>query len=296
MKISVLMALLVALVLAFSDDALTGQAASVRITMTVLPQFSDLHRFVVELYDEEGRLVDRSEPALPPSRIVVHSADGRRMGIDLPAVALAAPTTIRIYLKGTVVKREIIERADVGGRSKGVSSIPGLDAVEFVTTQDLETQPSICLCFPSDLDPTVVDSLGIFRLEEPGADWVRLPDCQRDPAECTIAAQVEAFGVFRVMAKAATDLKRLVVFPNPFVPNLTLGGTLRFANLTPEATVRIYDITGQLVWTKHIKDSGGIALWHGLNDAGQSVASGIYLFVVTGPRGDEATGKITLIR
>jgi len=88
----------------------------------------------------------------------------------------------------------------------------------------------------------------------------------------------------------------LMVFPNPFVPNLALGSTLRFANLTPEATVRIYDITGQMVWTEHIKDSGGTAFWHGRNDAGQSVASGIYLFVVTGPRGDEATGKITLIR
>jgi hypothetical protein len=102
--------------------------------------------------------------------------------------------------------------------------------------------------------------------------------------------------VFKVMAQAAADLKHVIVFPNPFVPRLAPGSALRFVNLTPDATISIYDIAGQLVWKKEIKDTGGAALWSGENDGGQSTASGIYVFVITNPRGDEIKGKITIIR
>jgi hypothetical protein len=98
------------------------------------------------------------------------------------------------------------------------------------------------------------------------------------------------------MVQAATDLRRLIVYPNPFVPSLAKGGSLKFVNLTPDATVKVYDIAGCLVWKQETRDTGGAAFWDGLNAAGGDVASGIYFYVVTDPRGNRITGKVTLTR
>jgi hypothetical protein len=292
MKIRVLALLAATAALFGLEDVLPQQTASVAISMIVTPQYG----LVVELYDEDGNLVTRSDSAVPPAAVTLRSPDGLRTGVYIPATHLASPATIRIFIAGTLAKRQSVERADAKARAMGVSPIRGTRAIEFCAPAELAVRPGICMCFPDDLEESVTAHLAIFWLDESEEAWVRLPHCEVDHAECTVSADQASFAVFRVMAQAATDLRRLMVLPNPFVPKLAAGGHLRFLNLTPEATIRIYDIEGRLVWKTDLNDSGGSAVWYGIDTAGQAVASGIYPYVVTAPTGNRIRGKITLIR
>ncbi|MFZ1946052.1 MAG: T9SS type A sorting domain-containing protein [bacterium] len=287
-------------VLLSSQDALTGQAASVAITMTVDPQYS----FTVELYNDLGQMVAGAGPTVPPAKVTVVSPEGRRVGLSLPAGSLGAPTVVSVYIRATPGQREAVETADLKAKSAGTSPIPGIDALEFLTDHPLvyngagepATGPAICLCFPPSLPDEAVDSLGVFRLDEARQEWSGLARCDVDPLACTVSAQVEGLGVFQPMVAVAADLKRAMVFPNPFIPAMVQGGVLRFANLTPEATITIYDISGRLVWRTALEATAGSATWQGTDGSGRPAASGVYLYVVTNPRGDEIAGKITLIR
>jgi hypothetical protein len=298
--IRVAVLILASAVLLSSQDALTGQAASVAITMTVDPMYS----FTVELYNEMGQMVARSSPTVPPAKVTVESPEGQRVGLSLPAGSLEAATIVRAYIKAAPAQREAVQAADRKAKARGTSPIPGLGALEFQTDHplvynaagSLASGPAICLCFPPTLPDAAVDSLAVFRLDDTTEEWICLTRCEVDPVSCTVSAQVEGLGVFQSMVGTAADLKRAMVFPNPFLPTIVQGGVLTFANLTPEATITIYDISGRLVWTAALEVTAGSATWQGVDGSGRVVASGVYLYVVTNPRGDEIDGKITLIR
>lgn len=292
MKIRILMLAIVSTLLIGTDNAVPQQAASVAITMTVAAR----HGLVLELYDYDGSLLARSDPTIPPAKVIVQSPDGRKAGVYVPDVYLASPAVIMVVIGGTPPKRLSIEVADEKARARGVSPIRQLSAIEFCTAGDLGVRPGICLCFPSDLNQAVVGNLAIFKLDETAEVWVRLPACRTDTVECTISAEAAGFGVFRVMAQTATDLRHLVVLPNPYVPGLAAGGSLKFMNLTPEASIKIYDIEGRLVSKMDPTDSGGSVFWYGNDTMGRALASGVYLYVITTPAGNQASGKITLIR
>jgi hypothetical protein len=77
-------------------------------------------------------------------------------------------------------------------------------------------------------------------------------------------------------------------FPNPFVirsPDDRLG-----FNYAKSFTVRIFTAAGELVRDMEIDE------WDGLNEAGQPVASGVYLFVLTDAEGNVGRGKFLLVR
>jgi flagellar hook assembly protein FlgD len=80
-------------------------------------------------------------------------------------------------------------------------------------------------------------------------------------------------------------------YPNPF--DINSGGT-RIEYFLPEnadVTIRIYDLFGNLVWTKNIPagSEGGLGreqsphanyvVWDGRNDKGQKVGSGGYILI-----------------
>ena len=89
---------------------------------------------------------------------------------------------------------------------------------------------------------------------------------------------------------AAADIK---VYPNPF--KAKLGHTdITFENATASSTLRIYSVTGKLVWERAnigIKHS-----WPTDNMSSQKVASGIYFYVITDGSAVTARGKIAVVR
>lgn len=91
------------------------------------------------------------------------------------------------------------------------------------------------------------------------------------------------------MITAKPNLNSLKVYPNPFKPYA--GHTfVNFAYLTERATIRIFDVSGNLVKTIYENDGDGLAIWDG------DVASGVYVYCITNPQGEKRLGKIAVIQ
>ncbi len=69
------------------------------------------------------------------------------------------------------------------------------------------------------------------------------------------------------------------VFPNPYDPKKAVRGTLKFEGLPADAAVRIYTVRGLLVWSGKA-DGRCSAEWNGRNDAGRTVAPGVFHWLV----------------
>jgi flagellar hook assembly protein FlgD len=85
------------------------------------------------------------------------------------------------------------------------------------------------------------------------------------------------------------------VYPNPCYTNRHYQ--LIFAGLTKDVTIRIFNIVGELVRTLEKDDTGQEKEWDLRNDAGEKVASGIYIYlVIDNDTGERVTGKLGVIR
>jgi hypothetical protein len=98
------------------------------------------------------------------------------------------------------------------------------------------------------------------------------------------------------------DLRDVRVAPDPYYgASLYDFGpsarNLRFMNLPPQASIRIYTVSGVLVDVLNHTDplGGGMATWDLRNRAGQMIASGVYFYHVTTPDGQEHIGRFTVV-
>lgn len=108
---------------------------------------------------------------------------------------------------------------------------------------------------------------------------------------------VVAPGVVSAQRMAQDDLSAAHVFPVPFIPSK--GHTqITFTRLTAKVTIRIYTINGELVKTI-TKDSGAsdeVSWVPVVNERGQSVASGVYLYHLHSADGKTRIGKLMVIK
>jgi hypothetical protein len=111
---------------------------------------------------------------------------------------------------------------------------------------------------------------------------------------------------FRVEAAtnfdAPADLTQVHTVPDPYLGSglydrAPTSKQLMFVNLPPEATIRIYTLTGVLVDVLVHDDitGGGRLAWNVRNRNNQFVASGVYFFHVMTPDGDSHVGKFTVV-
>jgi len=110
---------------------------------------------------------------------------------------------------------------------------------------------------------------------------------------------VKEAGVSQV---ADFDLREVHTVPDPYLATSQYdrsptNKTINFVNLPPEATIRIYTLTGVLVSIIDHDDAtgGGRARWDVRNRNNQFVASGVYFFHVVTPDKDEYVGKFTVV-
>jgi len=124
--------------------------------------------------------------------------------------------------------------------------------------------------------------LAIARYDETNSRWIVLPST-RDSAHHKVSGVTNHFSRFAVVQlAAAVNLDNVKVYPNPYNPRKNALG-FAFVNLTAEATIKIYTVTGQLVREVSYSSGDGRAMWDGKNDAGKEVASGIYVALIKGP-------------
>jgi hypothetical protein len=109
-----------------------------------------------------------------------------------------------------------------------------------------------------------------------------------------------------VEVDAQNDVKRVYAVPNPY----RSGGSrltrqnyhnfpdnmVRFVNVPPLATIRIFTVAGDLVWEgKHDGFDGNIE-WDVRNGSGEIVASGVYIYKIEAADGDTVFGRLVVIR
>jgi hypothetical protein len=87
----------------------------------------------------------------------------------------------------------------------------------------------------------------------------------------------------------------IVVYPNPFDPAKAVGHVAKFKNLPDGAYVELYTLAYERV--RKLAPANHRAEWDGTNEAGQPVATGIYLYKIFLPGNvPPMTGRLALIR
>jgi len=105
----------------------------------------------------------------------------------------------------------------------------------------------------------------------------------------------------RKNVKSVEILGKIYVVPNPF--SVTSGfqgfgqeGAVGFYGLPAKCTIRIYSYAGQLVETIEHDEPVFSTAWFQVTRNRQDIASGVYLYVVTTPDGDQSTGKFIIAK
>jgi len=93
---------------------------------------------------------------------------------------------------------------------------------------------------------------------------------------------------------AATDLKNLYTYPNPYRAGLDKDGIM-FAGLPSTAEVQIFTFNGYPIRTLTETDGNGGVLWDVRDEKGALVASGIYLYRITSG-GRSRIDKLAIVR
>lgn len=99
----------------------------------------------------------------------------------------------------------------------------------------------------------------------------------------------------------AEKLTKVYAVPNPFVVESGFEGNgqknaIGFYGLPEQCTIRIFSYAGQLVETIEHNSPTFSTAWFQVTRNNQDLASGIYFYVVTTPKGERATGKLVIIK
>lgn len=133
---------------------------------------------------------------------------------------------------------------------------------------------------PIGSDPRL---LALGRYDEDSRQWVLLPSSV-DTASRTVTGVTNHFSFFSpFLVTPGSGLSAVNIFPIPWEPGsdnpLFNAATLSFTNLPGNALLRIYNITGELVWRGEAAASGTLN-WTGKNYKGKRVASGTYMALI----------------
>ncbi|OGR68170.1 MAG: hypothetical protein A2081_02445 [Elusimicrobia bacterium GWC2_61_19] len=222
-----------------------------------------------------GSIAGTSDPAQTVT-ITGTLPNSRTVTLTVPAESFPAATAIAISPSAT--------------NNCGSYLINGRTVEVAVYTQN-NAQPQTPVTLSVSYDGFIVPSSDIYSLvlARDNGNGVCLPlETRIDTGLKTITATLNHFSVFQLMFKAAaTNLNDVLVYPNPFKPNRG-NGFVTIANLPASSKLRVYTLSGAKVW-EGTAGTTGIIIWRGLNDAGNLVASGVYLAVI-----DSSAGKKVL--
>ncbi len=113
------------------------------------------------------------------------------------------------------------------------------------------------------------------------------------PAEALVP-QTPAWSQTAPQIQMAPSQEPVRAYPNPWRSDRHGEIPVVFGSIGDGATVKIFTLSGYLV--RSLISEGGRAAWNVKNDAGDPVASGLYLYSITNPGGDQSRGKVAVIR
>lgn len=84
------------------------------------------------------------------------------------------------------------------------------------------------------------------------------------------------------------------VYPNPWRADQHSNQDVTFAGIPSGGAVKIFTVDGR--WVRTLQSTGVPLSWDRRNNNGESVASGIYLYLINDSQGSKTRGKLVLIR
>jgi hypothetical protein len=93
----------------------------------------------------------------------------------------------------------------------------------------------------------------------------------------------------------AASLTGVKAFPNPWRSDKHATTSIKFDNMPAASVIKIFTVSAQEV-KRLSADSNGSALWDRTNNSGESVASGVYIYLVIDPQGNHTSGKLAIIK
>ncbi len=93
---------------------------------------------------------------------------------------------------------------------------------------------------------------------------------------------------------AITSFDQVIAYPNPIRRGSSRGGLTIYS---PEGieSIKIYSISGSLIYERQDTDNSKFLIWDLENNHGQKVANGVYICVIKSPTGAVNTRKIAII-
>jgi hypothetical protein len=201
--------------------------------------------------------------------------------------------------RGDTVDAEVYDRQDVGEPGHGELSFGD----EIIILEDLSTSYKITwnLLWEYTTVPniaTIITVSGHINTIKTTKQFIQDDYFQFS----TVAASID-----NDLMK--NSLEKISVVPNPYIAaaawerrNLNQTGRgerkISFINLPAECTVKIYTIVGDLVKTldKDFSATDGSLTWNLVSEDGMDVASGLYIYHVETPDGEEYINKFALIK
>jgi hypothetical protein len=83
------------------------------------------------------------------------------------------------------------------------------------------------------------------------------------------------------------------VYPSPWRADRHTG-PITFDQFTDGSTIKIFTIAGQ--WVQTLSAPAGSATWDRKNSSGDTVSSGVYVYLVTDPHGNKVRGQFAILR
>jgi hypothetical protein len=93
---------------------------------------------------------------------------------------------------------------------------------------------------------------------------------------------------------ATSPLNAVKVYPNPWRVDKHQNISIKFEGAPAGSVIKIFTIAAQEVKVL-AADASGSATWDRTNMGGERIASGVYIYLIIDPQGNETSGKIAVI-
>lgn len=232
-------------------------------------------------------------------------ADDGLTKVEIGTETISGAGYIEIDASGTSTEEAVIEANEKDRLNLRINRVEGtLRKIEFHNAT-ITTKVCVGIPYPDANDDGYVDevsppmresSLKIYKLVGTGtaAIWKEIPSWP-DEQNNIVYAEVSSFSFFILMgAGFEPNLEQVYVYPNPYYANKHASVGINFDRLTEYSTIKIFTIAGELVKEIHAKSP--CEKWNLCNEAGERVASGIYLYLIKDPAGHKKVGKLGVIK
>jgi hypothetical protein len=153
--------------------------------------------------------------------------------------------------------------------------------IQLTNDQSLQPNSPITLYVPftgANVSNGQLNQLVLARYDPAHNAWIMLPSTV-NADQNIVFAQTDHLSLYQIMvAMPSSNLSMVRVYPNPFRPALGHQG-VNFVSLPSDATIDLFTLTGEKVQSLSATPTG-TAFWNGHNQAGRTVASGVYFAVV----------------